>query len=53
MAQQVHQVDCEACAFVLTSESEDEMIELVQTHAERSHDMSLSEEEVRGMMTAV
>lgn len=41
------QYSCSACAFQVQSENEDEVIELVQNHAQEYHDMSPSDNDVR------
>ncbi|MFB6080015.1 MAG: DUF1059 domain-containing protein [Haloferacaceae archaeon] len=43
----VHQYSCSACAFQVRSENDDELIELVRTHADDMHDMSMSRGDVR------
>jgi predicted small metal-binding protein len=48
-----HQYSCSACAFQVRSENEDEIIDLVQNHAEEQHDMSPSADDIRdGMESA-
>jgi predicted small metal-binding protein len=44
------QYSCSACAFQVQSENEDEVIELVQNHAQEYHDMSPSDSDVRDGM---
>lgn len=44
------QYNCNACAFQVRSENEDEVTELVQNHAQEYHDMSMSEDDVRSGM---
>jgi len=38
------------CDFEITSDDEDEMVDFVQIHARTQHDMSPSEDDVRGMI---
>ncbi|MBX0347376.1 DUF1059 domain-containing protein [Haloarcula pellucida] len=42
-----HQYSCSACDFMVRSESEDEVVELVQNHAGEKHDMTVGENDVR------
>ena len=44
------QYSCNACAFRVRSEHEDEVIELVRTHADEYHDMTMSTEDVRSRL---
>jgi len=44
----VHQYSCSACAFQIRSEDDDELIDLVRTHADEKHDMSMSQDDVSG-----
>ncbi|QIB76485.1 DUF1059 domain-containing protein [Halogeometricum borinquense] len=37
------------CKFVVQSENVDELVEMVQMHAEGTHDMQVSEAEVRSL----
>jgi predicted small metal-binding protein len=47
-----HQYSCSACAFEVHSDDDDEIVELVQNHANEYHDMSPSDDDVRdGMQT--
>lgn len=51
----VKQVDChqagnEDCAFMIRDENEDELVEMVQIHAERAHDMDVSRDDVHDLM---
>lgn len=52
MAKQVTCEDAghEDCAFMIRDENEDELVDMVQLHAERSHDMDVSRDDVQGMM---
>ncbi|WP_082230838.1 DUF1059 domain-containing protein [Haloprofundus marisrubri] len=49
-----HRVTCREhgfdCDFEVTSENETELIEFVRTHAKSTHDLSVSDDDVRGMM---
>ena len=50
-----HQVNCksagyEDCEFLVQSENADELIRLVQRHAEQTHKQSVTEDDVRGLM---
>lgn len=49
----VNQVDCTDCEFLIRDENEDELIELVQQHAENTHGMSASRTDVEGWITEV
>lgn len=39
------------CEFVVRDENEDELVELVQRHAENTHDMKMSREDVEEYIT--
>jgi predicted small metal-binding protein len=41
------------CEFLIRDENEDELIELVQHHAEHTHDMSIAREDVEGLVKTV
>jgi predicted small metal-binding protein len=41
------------CAFEIRSENDDELISMVQQHAEGTHDTSLAPDEVRGIWREV
>ncbi|WP_440771758.1 DUF1059 domain-containing protein [Natronorubrum sp. DTA28] len=43
----------EDCQFLIRDENEDEMIDLVQQHAERSHDTTVSRDDVEGLLQQV
>ncbi len=43
----------EECAFLIRSENETELIEIVQKHAEGTHDVSVSREHVERIMREV
>ncbi|MBX0294076.1 DUF1059 domain-containing protein [Haloarcula nitratireducens] len=42
-----HQFGCSACGFMIRSDDDREVIDLVRTHADEKHDMDVSEEDVR------
>lgn len=42
-----HQYSCSACGFQVQSDNEDEIVDHVQEHADKMHDMSVSEADVR------
>ena len=42
-----HQFTCDACGFQIRSEDDNELIGIVQTHADEKHDMSVSDADVR------
>lgn len=44
------QYTCAECAFRVRSEDENELIDLVRTHADDKHDMSMSRQDVRSGM---
>lgn len=50
------QISCEDagmdCAFMIRSESEDELVGMVQDHAEHQHHVEMSENDVRELMKA-
>ena len=51
----VHEVNCKSagytdCEFLVRSEDADELIQFVQDHAEHTHDQSVSDSDVRGLM---
>lgn len=41
------QYTCDACAFQIRSENDDEVIDLVRNHARDAHDMELTRGEIR------
>lgn len=53
----VKQVNCREtgmdCEFMVRDENEDELVELVRRHAERTHDIDMPESDVRNLMTEV
>lgn len=50
----VHQISCREagydCDFVIESENEDELVDFVRQHADRTHDMALSAADVKGLI---
>lgn len=54
MAEHTHQhsVTCPACGGVISADTQQEMIRLVQTHAKENHSKDLSEEKVLEMERA-
>ncbi|MFB6302040.1 MAG: DUF1059 domain-containing protein [Haloferacaceae archaeon] len=55
MAKEVNckEAEYEDCEFLVRSENEDELVSVVQRHAERAHDMSVSRKDVEGLMKTV
>jgi|AntRauMinimDraft_3_1070383.scaffolds.fasta_scaffold00281_5 predicted small metal-binding protein len=54
----VKEVSCihagfEDCEFLVRSENEPELIEFVQQHAEKTHDVSVSQDHVKKIMREV
>ena len=54
----VHEVNCkgagyENCEFLIRSENIDELIQFVQHHAEETHNQSVAETDIRGLMKDV
>lgn len=43
----VHQYACDACEFMVRSENDDEIIDLVRNHAQEAHDMQVPADDVR------
>lgn len=41
------------CDFLIRDENEDELVELVQRHAEQTHDTEMSDPDVRDLMSEV
>lgn len=53
-----HQVNCksagyENCEFLVQSENVDELIRLVQRHAKETHNQSVTETDVKGLIQDV
>ena len=51
----VHEVNCKGagytdCEFLVRSENVDELVRIVQQHAEQTHDQSVTDADVRGLM---
>lgn len=44
---QAYQYSCDACAFQVRSENDEELIELVRGHANDYHEMSVAPDDVR------
>lgn len=42
-----HQYGCSDCQFMVRSENDDEVVEYVQQHAEKAHDMQVAADDVR------
>lgn len=54
----VHEVNCKSagyhdCGFLIRSENEDELIQMIQQHAEHTHDQAVSDADVRGLIQDV
>ncbi|WP_255195078.1 DUF1059 domain-containing protein [Halorarius litoreus] len=53
----VHELTCREagydCDFMIRSESEDQLIEMVQQHAKETHDKEMSREDVQGLVKTV
>lgn len=54
----VKEVSCinagfEDCEFLIRSENEDELVEFVQQHAERTHDTSASRDHIENILVDV
>ena len=54
----VHEVNCKSagyddCGFLIRSENEAELIQMVQQHAEGTHDQAVSVTDVRGLLQDV
>lgn len=53
----VKQISCREagmdCEFLIRDENEDELVDLVQQHAERSHNTELADSDVRDLMVEV
>lgn len=43
----VHQYECSECAFMARSEDDDELIGVVQQHADDAHQMQVAPDDVR------
>ena len=54
----IHEVNCKSagydnCGFLIRSENKDELIRMVQQHAEHTHDQAVSGSDVRGLIQDV
>ncbi|WP_290810254.1 DUF1059 domain-containing protein [Halovivax sp.] len=54
----VKEVNCKAagfddCEFLVRDENEDELVDLVQHHAEQTHDKTVSRDDIEGLMRDV
>ncbi len=53
MTGNLKKIECDpSCGFMIRSHDEKELIDLVSLHAKKSHDISLSEKEIRDKMKA-
>lgn len=51
MAKTLKKVECDPkCGFMIRSHDEKEIIELAMQHAKKSHNMTITEKEIKGMM---
>jgi predicted small metal-binding protein len=51
MAAALKQVECDPkCGFLIRSHDEKEVIEIAKEHAKKSHNMTITEKEIRAMM---
>jgi predicted small metal-binding protein len=48
-----HQYGCSECSFLIRSDDEDEVIDVVRTHADESHDMRVSRADVEAGIETV
>lgn len=52
-----HQVTCREagydCDFMIRSESENQLVEMVQKHAKETHDLDMSVDDVKGLTKVV
>ncbi|WP_336035035.1 DUF1059 domain-containing protein [Halobacterium yunchengense] len=42
-----HQYECSACGFMVRSEDDDELIDIVREHANDAHGLNITRSEVR------
>ena len=42
-----HKYECGECAFMVRSENDDEVVELVRNHAQEAHSMQVAADDVR------
>ncbi len=53
MTGNLKKIECDpTCGFMVRSHDEKELIELVKQHAKKSHNMSVSEKDIRDKMNA-
>jgi predicted small metal-binding protein len=53
MTGKLKKIECEpTCGFMIRSHDEKELIDFVTQHAKKSHNMSVSEKDIRGKMKA-
>ena len=53
MAGNLKKIECDpTCGFMVRSHDEKELIDLVKQHAKKSHNMSISEKDIRDKMKA-
>jgi len=51
MAAALKQVECDPkCGFLIRSHDEKEVIEIAKEHAKKSHNMTITEKEIKAMM---
>jgi predicted small metal-binding protein len=51
MAEMLKKLECDPkCGFVIQSHDEKEIIEVAMQHAKKSHNMAVTEKEVKAMM---
>ncbi|HYA85587.1 MAG TPA: DUF1059 domain-containing protein [Nitrospirota bacterium] len=52
MAQKLKKIECDPkCGFLVQSHDEKEIVDIATKHAKKSHNMIITEKEIRGMMT--
>jgi predicted small metal-binding protein len=53
MKETLKKIECDpTCGFMIRSHDEKELIDLVKQHAKKSHNMSVSEKDIRDKMKA-
>jgi len=51
MAEKLKKIECDPkCGFLIRSHDEKEIIEIASRHAKNSHDMAVTEKDLRGML---
>ena len=51
MAEKLKKVECDPkCGFLVQSHDEKEVVEIAKQHAKKSHNMTITEKDVKGMM---